>query len=344
MLEVRDVSFQYGETSVLRNINLRVGPGEIIAILGASGSGKSTLLRVIAGLEPIQSGVITWDGQPVHTIPVHRRDFGLMFQDYALFPHLNVIDNVMFGLRMKGLRHGEAQERAYDMLRRVRMDSFARRAISDLSGGEKQRVALARSLVGHPRLLMLDEPFGALDAALRRDLIEEVRTILAGEGISVLYVTHDQAEAFAIADRVALMRGGTYGGAFIQVATPIDLVEHPADAYVVRFLGMGNLLPVTERQGNSVRLSIGSFPVSANDEYLFIHPWAITLSDQGIPVEVRSVAAEGWVTRMTVRLAEGYELGFAASSSAGAHLRPGQRIQIQIDAARVAGMADTVTQ
>lgn len=339
MLEVRGVSFQYGETPVLQDINLSVGQGEIIAILGASGSGKSTLLRLIAGLEPIQSGVITWDDQSVHTIPVHRRDFGLMFQDYALFPHLNVIDNVMFGLRMKGLRRAEAQERAHDMLRRVRMDSFSRRAISDLSGGEKQRVALARSLVGHPRLLMLDEPFGALDAALRRDLIEEVRAILAGEGISVLYVTHDQAEAFAIADRVALMRGG----AFIQLAAPIDLVEHPADPYVVRFLGMGNLLPVTERQGNHTRLSIGSFPVQAGDEYLFVHPWAITLSDQGIPVVVQSVAAEGLVTRMTVRLPEGHDLEFAASSSAGAHLRSGQQVQIQVDAARVVGMADAVT-
>jgi len=334
MLAIRNLSFAYGDVLVLQDLNLEVAQGEIVAILGASGSGKSTLLRVVAGLETIQHGAILWQDQPIHTIPVHQRDFGLMFQDYALFPHLNVIENVLFGLRMKGLPRAQAVERAHEMLRRVRMDELARRSISDLSGGEKQRVALARSLVGHPRLLMLDEPFGALDAALRRELIDEVRMLLIEEGISVLYVTHDQAEAFTIASRIALMRRGR----FIQIAPPLDLVEHPGGVYAARFLGMTNIFPIAHRRGDMAETIIGSFPVRPDDCYLFIHPWGISLSEMGFPAVVQSVTAEGLVARLTVRLADGMDLSFATVSAIGSHLRPGSTVHIHIDTGRVIGM------
>jgi ABC-type Fe3+/spermidine/putrescine transport system ATPase subunit len=334
MLTIRDLTFQYGTTPVLYGIHLDVRPGEIVAVLGASGSGKSTLLRVIAGLERMQSGLIAWDGQSVDHLAAHQRGFGLMFQDYALFPHFNVIENVMFGLRMKGLPRNESRQRAQEMLRRVRMEEFARRSVSDLSGGEKQRVALARSLVAQPRLLMLDEPFGALDAALRRDLIEEVRTILAGGDTAVIYVTHDQAEAFSIADRIALM----HRGRFIQVTTPIDLLSRPENAYVARFLGLGNLLRVERPSGDRAETAIGTIDLKPDDDYLFIHPWAVQLGETGIPASVQSISIEGLTARLTVCLSDGQPLSFSAAARSCIDLQPGQGVHLQIDRDLVYGM------
>jgi thiamine transport system ATP-binding protein len=222
-----------GGTRVLRDVDLSVGTGDSVAVLGPSGSGKSTLLRAIAGLVPVESGSITWDGREMNGVPTHLRGFGLMFQGYALFPHLNVAGNVGFGLRMMNLSPGEIETRVGDSLELVGLSGFGARSIADLSGGERQRVALARTLAPEPRLIMLDEPLGALDRALRDRLMTETRQILDDRGVTAIVVTHDQEEAEALSDRLALMRAGT----IVQSGTLPELLEDPADQWVSEFLG-----------------------------------------------------------------------------------------------------------
>jgi ABC-type Fe3+/spermidine/putrescine transport system ATPase subunit len=238
-LEWRSVSKQFGGTRALDRVSLAIGEGEILGILGPSGSGKSTLLRVTAGLEPPGSGRILLQGRDLAGEPPHRRDFGLMFQDYCLFPHLDVGANVGFGLRMKRWPTARRAARVEEMLRLVRMKGFDRRSVHSLSGGEQQRVALARSLAPAPRLLMLDEPLGALDAALRAALQPELAEILAEVGVTALYVTHDHDEAMTMGRRVALM----HRGALAQVGSPEELISAPANAFVASFLGLGALVP-----------------------------------------------------------------------------------------------------
>ena len=245
MLEIEGVSKSFDGKRVLHRVSLSIAGGEVVALLGPSGSGKTTLLRIIAGLEQADEGRITLDGQNLASMAVHGRGFGMVFQDYALFPHKNVAENVAFGLRMRNWQAQQAQERLGELLALVGLEGFEARAVYELSGGEQQRVALARALAPEPRLLLLDEPLGALDHALRERLLGELRTILTkaeaiGDGpgaITAIYVTHDQAEAFAVADRVALLRGGRLE----QLDTPVDLYRRPRTPFVARFLGMENL-------------------------------------------------------------------------------------------------------
>jgi ABC-type Fe3+/spermidine/putrescine transport system ATPase subunit len=207
-------------------------------LLGASGSGKSTLLRIIAGLEDAESGFVSFNGMDLTSTPPHLRDFGLVFQDYALFPHLNVYDNVAFGLRMRRLPSDEVVERVASSLETVNLTGFENRQVTDLSGGEQQRVALARALATRPRLLMFDEPLGALDRTLREDLLNELRRILHHTNIPAIYVTHDQEEAFALADRVLIL----HNGQIVREGTPVEVWEHPGSVFVAGFLGLGNII------------------------------------------------------------------------------------------------------
>jgi spermidine/putrescine transport system ATP-binding protein len=212
MLEVIDLHKTYEGQPLLKGISFSLAAGETICLLGASGSGKSTILRIIAGLEQGEqgeSGDVRWEGRSLSGVPVHRRNFGLMFQDYALFPHLNVFENVAFGLRMQHWPENQIKLRVAEVLGQVNMSAFEKRGVRELSGGEQQRVALARALAPRPRLLMLDEPLAALDRALRESLLDELRMILHRSGIPAIYVTHDQQEAFTIADRIILLHDGT---------------------------------------------------------------------------------------------------------------------------------------
>lgn len=239
MLQVVDIHKEYEGRSLLDGISFTIQAGETICLLGASGSGKSTLLRIIAGLETPDSGSILWDGRELLNVPVHLREFGLMFQDYALFPHRSVAENVAFGLRMQKKDPASVRLRVQEVLEQVNMRGFAHRRVTELSGGEQQRVALARALAPKPRLLMLDEPLGALDRALRTQLIEDLRGLLQHERIPAIYVTHDQEEAFTIADRLVII----HGGHIAQQGVPGDVYANPANAWIARFLGLGNLLP-----------------------------------------------------------------------------------------------------
>lgn len=232
MLGVEDLTIRFGDTVAVDHADLEVGDGERVALLGPSGSGKSTLLRGVAGLETPVSGRITWDGTDLATVAPHRRRFGFMFQGYALFPHMTVGDNIAFGLRMDGVEPPAIADRVTEVLGWVGMEGFATRSVEGLSGGEQQRVALARTLAPRPRLVMLDEPLGALDRALRERLIGEMTELLERAGTTTLYVTHDHDEAAILADRVAIMRSGR----IVQVATMDEIRISPVDDWVADFV------------------------------------------------------------------------------------------------------------
>lgn len=238
MLELRSIHKSYQGEALLDGVSLEVGRHETLCLLGPSGSGKSTILQIIAGLETPESGSVLWDGRDLGSTPAHRRYFGLVFQDYALFPHLDVFDNVAFGPRMKDWTADAVQRRVDEVLELVDLTGFEHRSIVNLSGGEQQRVALARALAPRPRLLMLDEPLGALDRALRQELLEELRRLLQASGIPALYVTHDQEEAFKIADRIALL----HGGHIVRQGTPSQIWAKPASPWAATFLGLGSVL------------------------------------------------------------------------------------------------------
>ncbi len=244
LLVVSHLSKAYPGLPVLHDVSFDVEQGEIVCLLGPSGCGKTTLLRIVAGLEAPERGSITFAGQNLAGVPVHRRGFGLMFQDFALFPHKDVFGNVAFGLRMQRLPAAEIRQRVAAALELVRLEGYEGRRVTDLSGGEQQRVALARSLAPGPRLLMLDEPLGSLDRTLREQVMNELRAILKRVGLTALDVTHDQQEAFAIADRIFVMRPDpAQGGRVEQAGTPQDVYREPKTAFVARFLGFQNLLP-----------------------------------------------------------------------------------------------------
>lgn len=231
MLSVEQLDVVIDAQPILEDVTLSVSDGEVVGVLGPSGSGKSTLLRAIAGLVEPASGDIRWDGASITQVPPHKRDFGLMFQGYALFPHMTVAENVRFGLRMTG--HENIDREAGEALSWVGLDGFGPRDVDSLSGGEQQRVALARTLAPRPRLVMLDEPLGALDRNLRQKLVLDTREVLEERNVTGLVVTHDREEAVAMSDRLALMRGGT----IVQTGRLDEILANPADEWVAGFLG-----------------------------------------------------------------------------------------------------------
>jgi len=232
MLSTEQLGVSLDNKVILHDTDLTVADEEIVAVLGPSGSGKTTLLRAIAGLVPVASGDIKWDGVSVVDIPVHQRGFGLMFQGFALFPHLDVAGNVGFGLRMTGTDPDLVGTEVSAALDWVGLGGFESRRIDDLSGGERQRVALARTLAPRPKLVMLDEPLGSLDRHLRERLVGDTRALLTGRKVTGLVVTHDREEAVLLSDRLALMREGT----IVQTGTLEEILAHPADAWVTDFL------------------------------------------------------------------------------------------------------------
>ena len=257
MLELIDIHKTYENKPLLSGISFTVETGETVCLLGASGSGKSTLLRIIAGLEEPENGQVLWNGADLESVPTHQRKFGLVFQDYALFPHLTVAENVAFGLKMQNLPQDEIKLRVAASLKQVNLSEFINRSVTELSGGEQQRVALARALAPRPRLLMFDEPLGALDRALRDHLLDELRSILHASGVPAIYVTHDQEEAFAIADRILLL----HDGLIAQDGTPAEVALHPASGWVANFLGLGNIIEGKWLGDRRVETSLGVLEV-----------------------------------------------------------------------------------
>ncbi len=243
VVEVRGASKYYGELGAMVDVQITFGEGEFFGLLGPSGSGKTTLLRTIAGFIEPDKGQILIDGKDVSAVPVHRRDIGMVFQNYALFPHMSVFDNIAFGLSVRGVAAKDAGPRVAEMLALVRLSGLEERRPRQLSGGQQQRVALARSLITRPRVLLLDEPLGALDKRLRQEMQVELKQIQREVGITTIFVTHDQEEALTLSDRVAILNEGRV----VQVGTPSEVYERPNSAFTANFLGDANLLtgPVT---------------------------------------------------------------------------------------------------
>jgi ABC-type Fe3+/spermidine/putrescine transport system ATPase subunit len=343
MLEVRGICKDYEDKPLLKGISFSVRKKETVCLLGPSGSGKSTLLRIIAGLEPANAGAILWDGRDVSGMPVHTRNFGLMFQDYALFPHKNVYENVAFGLRMHNLPRQQIRREVERALDQVEMGGFARRRVTDLSGGEQQRVAFARALAPRPKLLMLDEPLGALDRTLKEQLLGELRSLLHETGIPTIYVTHDQQEAFSIADRLLIMRSGS----ILQDGRPEQVLRSPKNAWVAGFLGLGNLLPGEAATGrkSTFSTSAGPFCLTGHSRavlppgmpvLLLFLPTAVKVVGQarkqnGLAGRVSDVYFQGDGFRVLVSIGRGLRFSFLLPQ----RLRKGEQVNLSVDPGQV---------
>jgi spermidine/putrescine transport system ATP-binding protein len=256
LLELRQLTKRFGDFVAVDSVSLSIAPGEFLTLLGASGSGKTTTLRMIAGFEPPTGGEILMDGKDISPLPPFKRDINTVFQQYALFPHMSVRQNVEYGLRMKRVPKTERATRVDQALEMVQLAQLGARSPRQLSGGQQQRVALARALVNRPRVLLLDEPLGALDLKLRKGMQLELKHLQSSLGITFVYVTHDQEEALTMSDRIVLMRQGRVA----QVGTPRDLYDRPASRYVADFIGETNLLggTVVESRNGEAALRIGA--------------------------------------------------------------------------------------
>jgi putative spermidine/putrescine transport system ATP-binding protein len=314
-LDIENIAAHYGTTQVLKDLSLSVKAGELVSLLGSSGCGKTTTLRLVAGFLTPTSGNIRLGDRDLTRLPAHARDIGLVFQNYALFPHLTVIENVAFGLKQRKIDAAERQRRAKAMLERVGLTGFADRLPGALSGGQKQRVALARALVIEPPLLMFDEPLSNLDAKLRVDMRVEIRKLQRANGTTSLYVTHDQEEAFSISDRVAIMSAGR----IMQLDTPETLYQRPANAFVARFVGFENLIPMQVTARNSGIVSAeapGGATFSLSEAKLGAIPDRFVLATRadGLTVQRQGL---GMPVELGLRTYLGRAYQYQASGSAG---------------------------
>ena len=257
LLSLQHITKNFGEGDVLRDISLDVARGEFVTLLGASGCGKTTTLRIISGLETPDEGTVLLDGKDVTVLPPERRPVNTVFQSYALFPHMNVEKNVAYGLRVRGMDKASIAKRVREMLELVQMEDYAKRMPSQLSGGQRQRIAIARALAPEPELLLLDEPLGALDLQLRRQMQLELKRLQKKLGITFVYITHDQEAALQLCDRIAIMQPD---GQICQIGSDEEIIRRPANRFVYSFIGVSNFLPVTEK-GGKVCLALGGEPV-----------------------------------------------------------------------------------
>ncbi|MHB2263798.1 ABC transporter ATP-binding protein [Aliihoeflea sp. PC F10.4] len=318
----------FGDFQAVEDLNVSVRRGELIALLGPSGCGKTTTLRMIAGLASATSGRILVDGREIQSLPAHDRDMGLVFQSYALFPHMTVERNVAFGLEMRGVTKDHLKTRVARALELVQLGHLAQRRPRELSGGQQQRVALARALVIEPSILLLDEPLSNLDAKLRDQMRVEIRDIQQRLGITSVFVTHDQVEALSMCDRIAVMNKGQLA----QIGTPQDIYERPATPFVAEFVGRINKLPGRMKDNSTIAVAERTFKTTRNigesgDVTLMIRPHRIEMVKHGTPVDGRNVA-EGTIARATyvgdileysVKLNDGTTL--AVETATGGHSR-----------------------
>jgi putative spermidine/putrescine transport system ATP-binding protein len=317
----------------LDGVSLDLAPGEFVALLGPSGCGKTTALRSLAGLEDITSGSVLIDGVDVVSVPTNKRDLGMVFQSYSLFPHLTVLENVEFGLRMRRVPSAERQSRAAESLELVGLGHLGGRYAHQLSGGQQQRVALARALVTRPRVLLLDEPLSALDAKVRVQLRDEIRRIQSELQITTLFVTHDQEEALAVADRVAVMRAGVIE----QIGTPEELYSRPSSPFVAEFIGLSNRIPGTLVDGGVLVLGqvlpVLGEPTADGDVVALVRPEDVVFTDEGeqptrsSDAMVLTSSFLGPVRRTTVELPDGTLI--AVQHGATERLEAGERVGIR---------------
>jgi len=331
-VELDDLTRVYGTTRALDGLTLQVAPGELVGLLGPSGCGKTTALRILAGLDEATSGAVSVGGTDISRVPANKRDMGMVFQAYSLFPHLSVLDNIAFGLKMRRKGKRERMSRAAEMLELVGLSAHADKFAGQLSGGQQQRVALARALAIQPGVLLLDEPLSALDAKVRTQLRDEIRRVQLEVGITTLFVTHDQEEALAVADRVAVMSQGRLE----QVAAPADLYAHPATAFVADFVGLNNKVPA-EVSGGRVRLLGVCVParpgsIGTGAGVAMVRPESITVTaDPSGASAVTSVAFLGAVSRVAVVAADGSVISAQMASSLARAFAPGDPVTVGIE-------------
>ncbi|GAA3819183.1 ABC transporter ATP-binding protein [Streptomyces coacervatus] len=334
LLSLEDATVRFGGRAVLDAVGLDVAEHEIVCVLGPSGSGKSTLLRAVAGLQPLDGGRVLLDGRDQSGVPAHRRGVGLMFQDHQLFPQRDVGRNVAFGLRMHGASRPQQDEHVRQLLDLVGLPGAARRAVASLSGGEQQRVALARALAPRPRLLMLDEPLGQLDRSLRERLVVELRELFGQLGTTVLAVTHDQGEAFALADRVVVMRDGRIA----QSGTPLEVWQRPADEFVARFLGFDNVVEGMV-SGEAADTPWGKVPVPQDapqgTHTLLVRPAGVRLvpADEGLRCTVAARTFKGTHVAVQVQPEDAPRIEAAVALRDAPRL--GDEVGVEFDAAEI---------
>ncbi|MFE5139907.1 ABC transporter ATP-binding protein [Streptomyces fagopyri] len=330
-VEFRGLRRSFGSTVALDGLDLTARPGELLALLGPSGCGKTTALRMLAGFEHPDSGEVLVDGEDVTRVPAHRRDAGMVFQSYSLFPHLSALDNVAFGLRMRKVRTADRRTRAAELLDLVGLADKGERFPHQLSGGQQQRIALARALALRPRVLLLDEPLSALDAKVRLSLREEIRRLQQELGITTLFVTHDQEEALSMADRVAVMRSGRLE----QCAAPAELYGRPATAFVAEFVGTMSRIPgrleATTVEVLGQRLPVDGDAPDAREVDVLVRPEAVRVeADDAGDARLVAGAFLGAATRVTVRLADGTEVKADLPTHEAAALAPGAAVTVRL--------------
>src|SRR3954470_1801979 len=329
-VQLRGLRRSYGSIHALDGLDLSLEPGEMVVLLGPSGCGKTTALRILAGLERQDAGTVSVGGKDISGVPANKRDMGMVFQAYSLFPHLTVLDNVSFGLKLRGRSRSERKQRAADMLDLVGLAEHKSRYAHQLSGGQQQRVALARALAIEPAVLLLDEPLSALDAKVRVQLRDEIRRVQLDVGTTTLFVTHDQEEALAVADRVGVMNAGRLD----QIATPAQLYATPSPPFVGEFVGLSNRIPARVAGGEADVLGVGVpvLPGSASGSGVaLVRPESVSLprDQQGHGV-VSSVAFLGPVSRATVTLDDGTLVVAQLSSATAADLSVGDRVRVEV--------------
>ena len=336
-LELKNITKSFTkEDAVLNGINLTIHKGEFITLLGSSGCGKTTTLRIVAGLEMPDSGQVFLDGEDVTLLAPEARDVNTVFQNYALFPHMNVADNIGYGLKLKKVPKQEIKKKVKEMLELVQLPGYEKRKPSELSGGQKQRVAFARSLVNNPRVLLLDEPLGALDLQLRRAMQIELKKLQKKLGITFIYITHDQEEAINMSDRIAVMRDGR----FEQIGTPDEIYNHPKTSYVATFVGNANILKGTAEttEGEYFRASVAGVSLLVRREGQKVavgEPVTVAVRSEnihldedparGLEAEVQEKSFAGGMLRVVLKLKDGTEI-IASRHGIDANVEPGQTV------------------
>ena len=317
-ISIDNVIKRFGKDTIINGLSLDVRPGEFFTLLGPSGCGKTTLLRMIIGFNTIEGGEIKIDGKVINDIPTNKRNMGMVFQNYAIFPHMSVRDNVAFGLKNRKIHQDQIEAQVDDILKVVKIDHLKKRMPTKLSGGQQQRVALARAIVIHPEVLLMDEPLSNLDAKLRVEMRNAIKRIQQQVGITTLYVTHDQEEALAVSDRIAVMNGGVIQ----QIDTPKNIYQRPANLFVSTFIGLSNIMDGTvDMSQGGTRVRIGDYSVAMDnlDDAVFqgqpvkvsVRPEEFIISrssQEGIPAIVRSSVFLGVTTHYFVESEDGREM------------------------------------
>ncbi|MDD5934525.1 MAG: ABC transporter ATP-binding protein [Clostridiales bacterium] len=349
ILELKDISKSFDDHKVLNGISIQVKQGEFVTLLGSSGCGKTTTLRIIAGLESPDAGTIYLHGEDITKLDPNKRDVNTIFQSYALFPHMNVEANIGYGLKIRKVKKEEIKTRVKKVLELVQLEGFEKRMPSELSGGQKQRVAIARAIINNPKLLLLDEPLGALDLQLRRQMQLELKRLQKKLGITFIYITHDQEEAINMSSRIVVMKDGQ----FQQIGTPDEIYYHPKTSYVAKFVGDANILrgTVVGKDGDVLKISVGEVTINllhkdhcynVNDTVLL----AVRREHIEIPGGRMSLQAEiieksfaGGMLRMVFRLSDGQEI-VASRQGINYHLEVGDTTTIGFSEACVVIVED----